>query len=176
MTAYDAVLFDLDGVLTDTAALHAACWKRTFDEVLDEPFDAERDYLAHVDGKPRHAGVRDMLRARGVEPGDGMVDAIADRKQALVERALAEEGVEAFPGSVALEETTAVRTPARRSRRTSATEPGNASTPSSASARSTSACLRSAIASTMPSPGSTPRARSMSRTPAWRGLPSTWAR
>jgi len=102
MTAYDAVLFDLDGVLTDTAALHAACWKRTFDEVLDEPFDAERDYLAHVDGKPRHAGVRDMLRARGVEPGDGMVDAIADRKQALVERALAEDGVEAFPGSVAL--------------------------------------------------------------------------
>jgi alpha,alpha-trehalose phosphorylase len=102
MTAYDAVLFDLDGVLTDTAALHAACWKRTFDEVLDEPFDAERDYLAHVDGKPRHAGVRDMLRARGIEPGDGMVDAIADRKQALVERALAEEGVEALPGSVAL--------------------------------------------------------------------------
>ena len=102
MTAYDAVLFDLDGVLTDTAALHAACWKRTFDEVLDEPFDAERDYLAHVDGKLRHAGVRDMLRARGVEPGDGMVDAIADRKQALVERALAEDGVEAFPGSVAL--------------------------------------------------------------------------
>ena len=102
MTAYDAVLFDLDGVLTDTAALHAACWKRTFDEVLDEPFDAERDYLAHVDGKPRHDGVRDMLRARGIEPGDGMVDAIADRKQALVERALAEEGVEAFPGSVAL--------------------------------------------------------------------------
>jgi alpha,alpha-trehalose phosphorylase len=102
MTAYDAVLFDLDGVLTDTAALHAACWKRTFDEVLDEPFDAERDYLAHVDGKLRHAGVRDMLRARGVDPGDGMVDAIADRKQALVERALAEEGVEAFPGSVAL--------------------------------------------------------------------------
>ena len=102
MTAYDAVLFDLDGVLTDTAALHAACWKRTFDEVLDEPFDAERDYLAHVDGKPRHDGVRDMLHARGVEPGDGMVDAIADRKQALVERALAEDGVEAFPGSVAL--------------------------------------------------------------------------
>jgi alpha,alpha-trehalose phosphorylase len=102
MTAYDAVLFDLDGVLTDTAALHAACWKRTFDEVLDEPFDLERDYLAHVDGKPRHDGVRVMLRARGIEPGDGMVDAIADRKQALVERALAEEGVEAFPGSVAL--------------------------------------------------------------------------
>jgi len=98
---YDAVLFDLDGVLTDTAALHAACWKQTFDEVLDEPFDAERDYLAHVDGKPREDGVRDMLRARGVEPGDGMVEAIAARKQAMVDRALAGGGVAAFPGSVA---------------------------------------------------------------------------
>jgi alpha,alpha-trehalose phosphorylase len=98
---YDAVLFDLDGVLTDTAALHAACWKRTFDEVLDEPFDAERDYLAHVDGKAREDGVRDMLRARGVAPGEGMVEAIAERKQAMVERALADGGVSAFPGSVA---------------------------------------------------------------------------
>ena len=98
---YDAVLFDLDGVLTDTAALHAACWKRTFDEVLDEPFDVRRDYLAHVDGKPREDGVRDMLRARGVAPDDATVRAIAERKQALVERAPAEDGVAAFPGSVA---------------------------------------------------------------------------
>jgi alpha,alpha-trehalose phosphorylase len=107
MTAtYEAVLFDLDGVLTSTAALHASCWKRVFDEALadwtrrtgesQEPF-GEADYLAHVDGKPRHDGVRDFLRARGV---DGDVDAIADRKQALVERELAEGGVEAFPGSV----------------------------------------------------------------------------
>ena len=70
MTVYDAVLFDLDGVLTDTAALHAACWKQTFDEVLQEPFDVDRDYLAHVDGKSRHDGARDMLRARGVEPDE----------------------------------------------------------------------------------------------------------
>ena len=97
---YEAVLFDLDGVLTSTAALHARCWKRVFDEVLDEPFDRERDYLAHVDGKLRFDGVRDMLRARGVELDDAVVHEIADRKQALVKEALAREGVEAFPGSV----------------------------------------------------------------------------
>jgi alpha,alpha-trehalose phosphorylase len=104
---YDAVLFDLDGVLTSTASLHAKCWKAVFDEVLDdwtrrtgepqEPFD-EGDYLAHVDGKPRYDGVRDFLASRGIDGFD--VDAIADRKQALVEEALAREGVEAFPGSV----------------------------------------------------------------------------
>ena len=100
MTTYDAVLFDLDGVLTDTAALHAACWKRTFDEVLDEPFDLDRDYLAYVDGRSRDDGVRTMLRSRGVEPDDALVEAIAHRKQGLVERALAEDGVAPFPGSV----------------------------------------------------------------------------
>jgi phosphoglycolate phosphatase-like HAD superfamily hydrolase len=57
-SAFDAVLFDLDGVLTATSALHAAAWKQTFDAVLDEPFDTERAYLAHVDGKPRLDGVR----------------------------------------------------------------------------------------------------------------------
>lgn len=97
---YEAVLFDLDGVLTSTAALHARCWKHVFDEVLDEPFDAERDYLAHVDGKPRFDGVRDMLRARGMELDDAAIAEIADRKQEFVERALEREGVEAFPGSV----------------------------------------------------------------------------
>jgi alpha,alpha-trehalose phosphorylase len=104
---YDAVLFDLDGVLTSTAALHARCWKAVFDEVLDdwtrrtgepqEPFD-ERDYLAHVDGKPRYDGVHDFLLSRGIDGFD--IDAVADRKQALVEEALTRDGVEAFPGSV----------------------------------------------------------------------------
>ena len=97
---FDAVLFDLDGVLTSTTPLHAACWKRAFDEVLPEPFDVEREYLAHVDGKPRLDGVRDMLRARGIEPEPELVQSIADRKQALVEHALAADGVNAFPGSV----------------------------------------------------------------------------
>ena len=86
---YDAVLFDLDGVLTSTSALHAACWKRTFEETLGEPFDAGRDYLAHVDGKPRDEGVRDFMRSRGVDPAPDLVRAIGSRKQALVERALA---------------------------------------------------------------------------------------
>jgi alpha,alpha-trehalose phosphorylase len=104
---YDAVLFDLDGVLTSTATLHAACWKQVFDEVLadwgehtgtpQEPF-SKTDYLAYVDGKPREDGVRDFLEARGVRDYD--VHAVAERKQALVEQALARDGVEAFPGSV----------------------------------------------------------------------------
>ena len=97
---FDAVLFDLDGVLTSTTPLHAACWKEAFDEVLPEPFDVERDYLAHVDGKPRLDGVRDMLLARGIEPDPELVHSIADRKQALVGRALEADGVSAFPGSV----------------------------------------------------------------------------
>ena len=82
LLTYEAVLFDLDGVLTQTAALHASCWKQTFDDFLDawgrstgtcpEPFDAESDYLAHVDGKLRDDGVRDFLRARprGPRPPD----------------------------------------------------------------------------------------------------------
>ena len=117
---YDAVLFDLDGVLTSTTALHEACWREALDEVLAEwsartgtpqpPFDVERDYVALLDGKPRYDGVRDFLRARGIAAPEGRPDSPADewsvhgignRKQALVERALARDGVEAFPGSVA---------------------------------------------------------------------------
>jgi alpha,alpha-trehalose phosphorylase len=104
LTHYDAALFDLDGVLTATAALHAECWKRAFDglfaEHAQEPFDLERDYVAHVDGKPRRDGARDLLRARGLDAGDEQVGVVADRKQALVERALAAGGVEAYPGSL----------------------------------------------------------------------------
>ena len=117
--AFDAVLFDLDGVLTPTAALHARCWKATFDAVLAEherhtgehepPFDAEAEYVAHVDGKSRHDGVHDFLRARAIlvpegEPSDGpdvwSVYGIGNRKQALVERELAGGSIDPFPGSV----------------------------------------------------------------------------
>jgi alpha,alpha-trehalose phosphorylase len=101
---YDAVLFDLDGVLTSTTALHAACWKQTLDELLavwgQQPFDIERDYAQYVDGKPRADGVRDFLRSRGALLPEHCVRAIGDRKQALVERALALDGVEAFTGSI----------------------------------------------------------------------------
>ena len=68
---YDAVLLDLDGVITDTANLHAACWKQMFDEYLQKratqrgeafrPFDLATDYRLYVDGKPRFDGVRDFL-------------------------------------------------------------------------------------------------------------------
>jgi len=104
--SYDAVLFDLDGVLTPTASLHAACWKRVLDEVLavhgGEPFDEGADYLRHVDGRSRDDGARAFLRSRGIDLPEDEVAAIGDRKQALVEDALAHDGVEAFPGSVRL--------------------------------------------------------------------------
>ena len=71
---YDAVLFDLDGVITATAKLHAACWKKMFDEYLEKranqkgvpftPFEIATDYKLYVDGKPRFDGVRDFLKSR----------------------------------------------------------------------------------------------------------------
>jgi alpha,alpha-trehalose phosphorylase len=107
---YDAVLFDLDGVLTPTSTLHAACWKQTFDDVLamwalrtgtaQEPFDVEHDYLSHVDGKPREDGVRDFMRSRGLDLPERFVRRIGMRKQALVDDALRDGGIDAFPGSV----------------------------------------------------------------------------
>jgi alpha,alpha-trehalose phosphorylase len=98
-TIYDAVLFDLDGVLTSTAALHSQCWKLTFEDVLGEPF-TEHDYLTYVDGRMREDGVRDFLRSRDIAVTPALVRRIADHKQALVERALLRGGVEPFAGSV----------------------------------------------------------------------------
>jgi alpha,alpha-trehalose phosphorylase len=99
----DAVLFDLDGVLTSTTALHIECWKRTIDPLLAQwgqaPFDPEREYVEHVDGKPRADGVRDLLRSRGALLPEERIVAIGDSKQALVERALERDGVRAFEGS-----------------------------------------------------------------------------
>ena len=73
----DAVIFDMDGVVTDTASVHASAWKKLFDAYLEErsrrtgepfrPFDIDRDYREHVDGKPRYDGVRDFLHSRGIE-------------------------------------------------------------------------------------------------------------
>jgi alpha,alpha-trehalose phosphorylase len=106
----EAVLFDLDGVLTSTASLHARCWKQVFDELLAEhsresgqpqsPFDPERDYLAHVDGRTRDDGVRAFLESRGIELPERLVHGVGNRKQALVEKALRVEPAEAYPGSV----------------------------------------------------------------------------
>jgi beta-phosphoglucomutase family hydrolase len=107
-------LFDLDGVLTRTATVHMAAWKRTFDEFLrsHEPGAAEfsqLDYNRFVDGKPRADGVRDFLASRGITlpeggPGDppdaATIAGVASRKNALVLQELAEHGVEVYPGSV----------------------------------------------------------------------------
>ena len=81
---YDAVLLDLDGVITDTASIHAACWKQMFDEFLQKratqrgealrPFDHATDYRLHVDGKPRFDGVRDFLESRGIQLPEGSMD------------------------------------------------------------------------------------------------------
>ena len=81
---YDAVLLDLDGVITDTASVHAACWKQMFDEYLQSraaqqgeafrPFDIATDYLLYVDGKPRYDGVRDFLASRGIRLQEGSPD------------------------------------------------------------------------------------------------------
>jgi beta-phosphoglucomutase family hydrolase len=99
-----AALFDLDGVLTRTAVLHAAAWKQAFDPVLaaqgQAAFDAVTDYARHVDGRPREDGVRALLAARGIALPDGAVPAIAAHKDQLFERLLRERPVETYPGSV----------------------------------------------------------------------------
>ena len=97
---FAAALFDLDGVLTSTSTLHAASWKQTFEELVGLPFDTGLDYLTHVDGKPRDDGARDFLLSRGVHASEQLVRDVGTHKQALVERALERDGVEAFPGSV----------------------------------------------------------------------------
>lgn len=116
---FDAVLFDLDGVLTDTAKVHAVCWKKMFDEFLREraartgepfrPFDIVHDYQRYVDGKLRADGVRSFLASRGILMSEGhpndpvdseTIHALGKRKNALVQETLAAEGVDVYPGSV----------------------------------------------------------------------------
>lgn len=114
--AVRACLFDLDGVLTNTAAVHAAAWKHTFDELLRKrqgaefsPFDVAGDYEEYVDGKPREDGVRDFLASRGIilpegKPDDGQdeetVRGLGNRKNDELSRRIEHDGVEVFPGSV----------------------------------------------------------------------------
>jgi beta-phosphoglucomutase family hydrolase len=113
-----ACLFDLDGVLTNTAAVHAVAWKQTFDSFLQEraekagqefvPFDIHDDYLKYVDGKPRPDGVRDFLASRGItlpegsaddSPDDETVIGIGARKNRELLRRIRTDGVEVFEGS-----------------------------------------------------------------------------
>lgn len=114
-----ACLFDLDGVLTATATLHAKAWKQMFDGFLAGraissaepfvPFDVVRDYDTYVDGKPRDDGTRSFLLSRGIHIAEGTGDdqATADtiqglgkRKNEILHTLLREDGVEAYPGSL----------------------------------------------------------------------------
>ncbi len=114
-----AFLFDLDGVITDTAAVHAVAWKRLFDSYLEEragggafePFRVPEDYHAYVDGKARYDGVQSFLDARDIklprgEPSDPVdrvsVCGLGNRKDALFNAVLNEKGVRVFDGSVRL--------------------------------------------------------------------------
>ena len=115
---FDAVLFDLDGVLTDTASLHARAWKQMFDEFLRrysaehdlpfQPFDIATDYRTYVDGKPRYEGVSAFLESRRIVLPEGSIDdppdavttfGLGNRKNQMVQRLMA-EGVEPYPESV----------------------------------------------------------------------------
>jgi beta-phosphoglucomutase family hydrolase len=111
-----ACLFDMDGVLTDTAAVHAAAWKAMFDEYLRKrdgdsfrPFDPVREYDAYVDGKPREDGTRSFLESRGIElpegdkddkPGTATIHGLSNRKNDLVLKKIEDDGVKVFEGSV----------------------------------------------------------------------------
>ena len=118
---FDAVLFDLDGVITATATVHSAAWKQMFDEFLAGhaertgtalvPFEIEGDYKPYVDGRPRYDGVATFLRSRGIDlprgdpsdaPDEKTVCGLGNRKNELVQEVLATDGVEVFDGSVKL--------------------------------------------------------------------------
>jgi beta-phosphoglucomutase family hydrolase len=112
-------LFDLDGVVTDTASVHAAAWTEMFDAFLRsraratgerfEPFDRGRDYDLYVDGRTREDGVRAFLTSRGISLPEGVSDdppdvetihGLGNRKNVLVQQRLARDGVHVFDGSV----------------------------------------------------------------------------
>ncbi len=114
---FDAVLFDLDGVLTATAKVHAACWKRAFDEFLRRrpgafvAFDPISDYLRYVDGKPRYEGVQSFLAARGLSlpygspddpPDRQTVCGLGNRKNTFIQTVLASDGVETYQDALSL--------------------------------------------------------------------------
>jgi beta-phosphoglucomutase family hydrolase len=112
---FDAALFDLDGVLTPTADVHMRAWRQMFSPYFAEhgiaPAYTEADYFTCVDGKPRYDGVRAVLASRGIElpegdptdkPGAETVCGLGNTKNALFNRMLRDEGVETFPGTLAL--------------------------------------------------------------------------
>lgn len=121
LSQLDALLFDLDGVVTRTATIHAAAWKQLFDEFLErrarvrgesfEPFEIATDYVRHVDGRRRYDGVDAFLRSRGIElpwgtaadaPGDETVCALGNAKNRHFEDQLGRRAVDVYDDAVAL--------------------------------------------------------------------------
>ncbi len=119
--SYKAALFDMDGVLTDTAKLHSRAWKRMFDDFLEyhchktgkscEPFDIKTDYIQYVDGKLRYDGAASFLKSRGIdlpqggpydEAGFDSVCALGNLKSEIFNELFDKEGVEVFPGALKL--------------------------------------------------------------------------
>jgi alpha,alpha-trehalase len=116
----DAVIFDMDGVVTRTAVLHAAAWKQLFDEFLRaraaepgsfQPFDIDADYKRYVDGKPRYDGVASFLASRDIslpygspddQPNADTVCGLGNRKDALFHQAIKRKGVDAYESTVRL--------------------------------------------------------------------------
>jgi alpha,alpha-trehalase len=108
---YDAVIFDLDGVVTDTASVHAAAWRRLFDDYLTSlparagenrrPFTDE-DYRRFVDGRPRYDGVQAFLTSRGITEATPAMRALGDRKDGYFRESVALHGVRVFDGTVRL--------------------------------------------------------------------------
>ncbi|MET2010310.1 beta-phosphoglucomutase family hydrolase [Microbacterium chocolatum] len=115
LLSYDAVLFDLDGVLTPTAEVHMHAWQTMFEELFAaweiSPAYTERDYFDHLDGKKRYDGVAALLRSRDIEvpwgdpsdaPSSDTVCGIGNRKNAVFERVLRADGIAPYPGSLRL--------------------------------------------------------------------------
>ena len=116
---FDAVLFDLDGVITDTASVHATCWKKMFDELLAHrkesgesgfrPFDIVTDYKKHVDGRLRYDGVRSFLESRGIDlpfgdpegpPGYRTIAGLGNMKDTMFKESIDSGGVVIYEDSV----------------------------------------------------------------------------
>lgn len=118
---HDAVLFDMDGVLTMTMKIHAACWKKMFDDYLQQhaaesgeefrPFEVATDYKAHVDGKLRYDGVQAFLSSRGIDlpygtpaddPSQATVCGLGNRKDRMINQLIDSQGVELLEGAIDL--------------------------------------------------------------------------
>ncbi|MBW1987470.1 MAG: trehalose-phosphatase [Deltaproteobacteria bacterium] len=119
--AYQAVIFDLDGVVTKTAKVHVQAWKKLFDEYFEqlacrtgqkfEPFDSDHDYRSYVDGKPRYEGVKSFLASRNLElpygspddhPDQETVCGLGNRKNEFFHDQLQKHGVEVYDSTVSL--------------------------------------------------------------------------